>query len=84
MSQADLARAIREAGFKAGDPNSCTVTQVKRWERGSTRRPQARYLLALEHVFGEPAANLGFDADVSVGIDRAQAIAESGLRWSER
>lgn len=79
LSQADLAREIREAGFEAGDPNSCTKEIVKRWESGRTRRPQARYLLALEHVFGEPAANLGFDADASVGIDRAQAIAESGL-----
>lgn len=79
LSQEDLARRIREVGFELGDPNSCTKGIVKRWESGRTRRPQPRYLLALEHVFGEPAANLGFDADASYGLDRAQAIAENGL-----
>lgn len=79
MSQADLARRIREAGFEMGDPNGCTKEIVKRWESGRTRRPQARYLLALEHVFGEPAANLGFDASARYDMDRAQAVEESGL-----
>jgi len=32
MSQADLARAVREAGARAGEPNGCTASQVRRWE----------------------------------------------------
>lgn len=79
MSQADLARSIRETGFKLGDPNGCNKAMIQRWESGKTRRPQARYLLALEEVFGQPSASLGFDADVRYGMDRAQAIAETGL-----
>lgn len=79
MSQADLARRIREAGFELGDPNGCNKAMIQRWESGKTRRPQARYLLALENVFGQPSANLGFDADIRYGMDRAQVIQETGL-----
>lgn len=79
MSQSDLARSIREAGFRSGDPNGCTREMVQRWESGKVRRPQGRYLLALESVLGQPAANLGFDADVRHGMDRAHALAEAGL-----
>lgn len=78
MSQGDLAREIREAGFRAGDTNACTRTMVQRWEAGTTRRPQARYLLALEHVLGQPAASLGF-ADAVAGTDRERTLADSGL-----
>ncbi|MGH3188211.1 MAG: helix-turn-helix domain-containing protein [Streptosporangiaceae bacterium] len=79
LSQTELARRIREAGFSAGDANGCTVRMVQRWESGQTRRPHARYLLALESVLGQPAESLGFDADVRHGIDRARAISEAGL-----
>jgi transcriptional regulator with XRE-family HTH domain len=79
MSQGDLARRIREAGFRCGDRNSCTREMVQRWESGKVRRPQGRYLLALENVLGQPAETLGFDADVRYGMDRARAIAEAGL-----
>lgn len=79
MSQGDLARKIREAGYDLGDPNGCTPEMVKRWESGRTRRPQPRYQLALEKVFGVPVASLGFDADIRYGVDRARAITEAGL-----
>jgi transcriptional regulator with XRE-family HTH domain len=79
LSQSDLARMIREAGHMLGDPNGCTREMVQRWESGRVRRPQGRYLLALEHVLGQPAANLGFDADIKYGMDRARTTSESGL-----
>lgn len=79
LSQTDLARRIRETGYLLGDPNGCTREMVARWESGRVRRPQGRYLLALENVFGQPAANLGFDADARYGMDRAQAISDAGL-----
>lgn len=79
MSQVELARRIREAGFSTGDANGCTPRMVQRWESGETRRPHARYLLALENVLGQPAENLGFDADVRHGVDRARALAEARL-----
>jgi transcriptional regulator with XRE-family HTH domain len=78
MSQMDLARRIQEVGFMTGDPNGCSREMVQRWESGRTIRPQPRYLLALENVFGQPAASLGF-ADVDLGVDRGQAVADAGL-----
>jgi transcriptional regulator with XRE-family HTH domain len=82
LSQYDLAREIREAGFKLGDPNGCTRELVRKWEAGVVRRPQGRYLIALEHVFGLPVASLGFDADIQYGMDRARTISEAGLDTS--
>lgn len=78
LSQDDLARRIREAGFRNGDSNGCTRGMVQRWESGKIQRPQARYLLALENVLGQPAENLGF-ADAAVGLDRARAEADAGM-----
>ena len=45
LSQDELARAIRAAGDKAGEPNGCTKRLVQRWEAGlvSTPRPNATY-----------------------------------------
>lgn len=79
LSQDGLAREIRLAGWRHGDPNGCTREMVHRWEAGSVRRPHPRYLLLLENVLGQPAGNLGFDADLRHGMDRAQALAEAGL-----
>jgi len=79
LSQYDLARQIREAGHMLGDPNGCTREMVQKWESGRVRRPQGRYLIALEHVFGLPVASLGFDADIRYGMDRARTISEAGL-----
>ena len=78
MSQGDLAREIREAGFRSGDTNACTRTMVQRWEAGKILRPQGRYLIALEHVLGKPAASLGF-ADAVAGTDRNRTLADAGL-----
>ncbi len=79
LSQTELARRIREDGFRSGDANGCTVRMVQRWESGEIRRPRPHYLMALESVLGEPVENLGFDADVRHGMDRARAISEAGL-----
>jgi transcriptional regulator with XRE-family HTH domain len=70
MSQADLARAVREAGERAGEPNACTPQQVQRWERGATRVPHGRYVRALELATGQPASNLGF-AEERYGLDKS-------------
>jgi transcriptional regulator with XRE-family HTH domain len=69
MSQAELARAIRAAGDRAGEPNTCTYQQVQRWEAGA--EPRGAYLRALEMVTGQPAENLGFRADKRYGLDTA-------------
>jgi len=79
LSQGELARRIREAGFSSGDANGCTVRMVQRWESGETRRPRPHYLLALENVLGQPIENLGFDADLRHGMDRARALSDAGL-----
>ena len=71
MSQAALARAVRQAGERIGEPNACTAARVQRWEYGQVRMPQGHYLRALEMVTGQPAENLGFTpADEQYGIDR--------------
>jgi len=79
LSQDGLAREIRLAGWRHGDPNGCTREMVHRWEAGTVRRPHPRYLLLLENVLGQPSGNLGFDADLRYGMNRAQALAEAGL-----
>jgi len=78
LSQTDLARRIRELGFRSGDPNGCTRVMVQRWESGKVQRPQPRYLLALESILGQPAQNLGF-ADAELGVDRDRALTEAGM-----
>src|SRR5260370_35709266 len=82
LSQGQLAALIREAGVRFGNldnPNGCSGRMVQRWESGETRRPHARYLLALEAVLGQPIENLGFDADLRHGMDRARALRNAGL-----
>jgi transcriptional regulator with XRE-family HTH domain len=79
FSQYDLARAIRHRGFLTGRPNGCTREMVHRWENGRTRRPHPSYLLLLEDVLGQPAGNLGFDADLRHGMSRAVLLAGAGL-----
>jgi transcriptional regulator with XRE-family HTH domain len=79
LSQYDLAREIRRDGWLRGDPNGCTRKMVYRWESGTTRRPQPRYVRCLENVLGQPAANLGFDADLRYGMDRLGLLADAGL-----
>ena len=79
LSQYDLAREIRRAGWLTGHGNGCTRRMIQRWETGATRLPQARYLLLLEHVLGQPAASLGFDADLRYKMSRPDVLAQAGL-----
>jgi transcriptional regulator with XRE-family HTH domain len=79
LSQGDLARRVRDAGFMLGYRAPCSERLVQRWESGQVTRPQARYLLALEAVLGQPADSLGFDADRHYGMDREALLAEAGI-----
>jgi len=75
MSQTEFARAVRDAGAKNGEPNTCTYRHVQRWEGGT--EPRGVYLRAIELATGQPAKNLGFRADEQYGIDN-QALALPG------
>ena len=61
MSQADLARAVRAAGDRAGQPNGCTPRLIQRWESGT--RPQPSYLMALEQATGQRPADQRYASD---------------------
>ncbi|MFJ5638795.1 helix-turn-helix domain-containing protein [Streptomyces sp. NPDC093223] len=60
MSQDDFARAIRDAGSRAGQPNDANKRLVQRWESGVTTAPRPVYARALEVVTGLPIESLGF------------------------
>lgn len=60
LSQDDLARALRDAGERAGQPNNASKRLVQRWEAGTTAAPQPLYARALESVTGLPIETLGF------------------------
>ncbi|MFF4306999.1 helix-turn-helix domain-containing protein [Streptomyces sp. NPDC001601] len=60
LSQDEFARALREAGDRAGDPNDASKRLVQRWESGETGAPRPVYVRALETVTGLPVAALGF------------------------
>ncbi|MDI9886809.1 XRE family transcriptional regulator [Streptomyces sp. HNM0645] len=62
MSQDDFARAVREAGARAGQPNDANKRLVQRWEAGTTTAPRPVYARALEAVTGLPIESLGFSA----------------------
>ncbi|MGW4198593.1 XRE family transcriptional regulator [Streptomyces sp. NPDC005004] len=64
MSQDELARAVRDAGQRAGQPNEATKRLVQRWESGETAVPRPIYARALESVTGLPIESLGFAAPV--------------------
>jgi hypothetical protein len=75
MSQDDLARAVRQAGDHAGEPNDCTKRLVQRWEAGQVKAPRGVYARALEAVTGLPIENLGFEsAETRYGLDRSEAL----------
>jgi hypothetical protein len=76
LSQEALARRIQEAGHRLGHPNGCNRANVHRWEDGV--QPQPHYVMLLEAVLGQPAANLGF-AYETYTMDRDQMLAEGGL-----
>jgi transcriptional regulator with XRE-family HTH domain len=60
MSQDDFARALREAGQRAGEPNDASKRLVQRWEAGISLSPRPAYARALETVTGLPIEVLGF------------------------
>ncbi|GAA2380053.1 hypothetical protein Cme02nite_16550 [Catellatospora methionotrophica] len=64
MSQDDFARAIRDAGQRAGVPNDANKRLVQRWEAGVIVTPRPTYARALEVVTGLPISALGFSLAV--------------------
>ncbi|WP_212841588.1 DNA-binding transcriptional regulator [Catellatospora sp. IY07-71] len=64
MSQDDFARAIRDAGQRAGVPNDASKRLVQRWEAGLIVTPRPVYARALEVVTGLPISSLGFSLAV--------------------
>lgn len=79
MSQDDLARAVRAAGDRAGEPNDCSKRLVQRWEAGLVKTPRGIYARALEMVTGQPIENLGFEAaDERYGVDRREVLGMAG------
>ncbi|MEU0198741.1 MULTISPECIES: XRE family transcriptional regulator [unclassified Streptomyces] len=64
MSQEDFARAVKEAGARAGRPNNANKRLVQRWEAGEISAPQPVYARALEAVTGMPIESLGFNGAV--------------------
>lgn len=62
LSQDDFARALRDAGARAGDPLEASKRLVQRWESGSITVPSPRYVRALESVTGIPVDSLGFNS----------------------
>lgn len=64
LSQDDLARQLREAGNRAGEPNGASKRLVQRWESGDVTNPRPVYARALETVTGLPIESLGFQFPV--------------------
>lgn len=65
MSQDDFARALREAGARAGMVISANKRLVQRWESGTVTVPRPSYARALESVTGMPIESLGFPSPVA-------------------
>ncbi|MET8831532.1 XRE family transcriptional regulator [Streptomyces sp. NPDC004610] len=68
LSQDEFARAIRDAGDRAGSPNDASKRLVQRWESGATGAPRPLYARALEAVTGLPVGSLGFPSPVLVRV----------------
>lgn len=68
MSQDDFARAVRDAGTRAGQPNDASKRLVQRWESGSTAAPRPVYARALETVTGMPIESLGFSSPIMARV----------------
>lgn len=71
MSQDDLARALRTAGQRVGEPNDATKRLIQRWESGTTTAPRPVYARALERVTGLPIEALGFPAPMAMATVRS-------------
>jgi len=59
MSQSEFARALREAGVSAGEPNGATKRLVQKWESGEFRGCRPNYARALKAVTGLSVRQLG-------------------------
>ena len=68
LSQDEFARAIKEAGQEAGQPNDATKRLVQRWESGTTTAPRPVYARALEAVTGMPIESLGFTMPIMARV----------------
>lgn len=68
MSQDDFARAIRDAGQRAGHPNDANKRLVQRWESGTIAAPRPVYARALEVVTGMPIESLGFVSPIMARV----------------
>lgn len=77
LSQEQLALRIQQAGHKYGHLNGCNRATVHRWETEGTQ-PQPHYVLLLEAVLSQPAAELGV-AYEAYDMDRQQMLTEAGL-----
>jgi len=73
MSQDDLARALRDAGDRAGEPNDASKRLVQRWEAGIVVSPRPVYARALQSVTGLPIESLGFE-----GVAPVVRVSEDG------
>jgi hypothetical protein len=83
LSQDELARAVRAAGDRIGEPNDASKRLVQRWEAGEVTAPRPVYQRALEYALGVPLASLGFsDAPVArrhaLGIGAAMMLIPAG------
>lgn len=67
LSQDEFARALREAGQRAGVDNDASKRLVQRWESGAIAKPHPMYARALEAVTGLPIDSLGFAMSVPQG-----------------
>jgi hypothetical protein len=76
MSQDDFARALRDAGLRAGQPNDASKRLVQRWESGIIAAPRPIYARALESVTGMPIETLGFS--MPVALARASGNGDGG------
>lgn len=69
LSQDEFARALRDAGERAGTPNEASKRLVQRWEAGQTTTPRPAYARALEAVTGLSVEALGFTTPLPAGED---------------
>jgi hypothetical protein len=74
LSQEGLARALQDAGRRAGQPNDASKRLVQRWEAGLITAPRPLYARALEQVTGLPLALLGFNMTDALtrGVDTTE------------
>ena len=68
LSQDDFARALRNAGERAGYPLDASKRLIQRWESGAIAVPSPRYARALESVTGMPIDALGFASPIMARV----------------